>query len=69
MMTKKSRRKLRIAFKAKVAAEAVKKKKTLAELSTPFEVSSVMISKWKFEFLDNISSVFGKDNSKKTEKY
>lgn len=66
-MTKQSRRKFTATFKAKVAVEALKNQKTLAELSTQFEVSSVMISKWKSEFLENMSSVFEKDNSKKNE--
>ena len=66
-MTKQSRRKFTAAFKAKVAVEAIKNQKTLAELSSQFEVSSVMISKWKSEFLENMSSVFEKDNKKKNE--
>jgi len=57
-MTRQSRRKFTAAFKAKVAVEALKNQKTLAELSIQFEVSSVLISKWKSEFLENISSVF-----------
>lgn len=66
-MTKQSRRKFTAAFKAKVAVEALKNQKTLAELSSQFEVSSVVISKWKSEFLENMSSVFEKDNTKKNE--
>lgn len=66
-MTKQSRRKFTAAFKAQVAMEALKNQKTLAELSNQFEVSSVMISKWKSEFLENMSSVFEKDSSKKNE--
>jgi len=56
-MTKQSRRKF-----------TLNNQKTLAELSSQFEVSSVIISKWKFEFLENMSSVFEKDNTKKTRK-
>lgn len=66
-MTKQSRRKFTSAFKAKVALETLKNQKTLAELSSQFEVSSVMISKWKSEFLENMSLVFEKDNKKKNE--
>lgn len=66
-MTKQSRRKFTAAFKAQVAVEALKNQKTLAELSNQFEVSSVMISKWKSEFLENMSSVFEKEGSKKNE--
>jgi len=66
-MTQQSRRKFTAAFKAKVALEALKNQKTLAELSTQFEVSSVMISKWKTEFLENMSLVFEKDSKKRND--
>jgi transposase len=59
-MTKQSRRKFSASFKAKVAMEAIKNEKTLAELSKQFEVNAVVISRWKAELLENISSVFEK---------
>jgi transposase-like protein len=49
-MTKQSRRKFSAGFKAKVALEAVKNQKTLAELSQQYEVNTVTISKWKSKF-------------------
>ena len=66
-MTKQSRRKFTASFKAKVAVETLKNQKTLAELSSQFEVSSVMISIWKSEFLENMAVVFEKDSTKKNE--
>ena len=63
-MTKRTRRKFNPEFKAKVALEAVKNQKTLAELSQHFEVNPVTISKWKTEFLENMSSVFGGEKGK-----
>lgn len=42
---KKTRRKFTSAFKAQVALEAIKNKKTMAELSQQFDVNPVMISK------------------------
>jgi transposase len=63
-MTKRTRRKFSPEFKAKVALEAVKNQKTLAELSQHFEVNPVTISKWKTEFLENMSSVFGGEKGK-----
>ena len=45
-------------FKAKVALEAAKQTKTLAELSTTFQVHSVQISQWKKQLLDGIESLF-----------
>lgn len=58
-MTKQTRRKFTAEFKAKVALEAIKDQKTLAELSLHFDVNPVTISKWKAEFLANMSTVFG----------
>lgn len=62
---KKTRRKFTGAFKASVALEAIKGKKTMAELSQQFYVNAVMISKWKTEFLENMGSIFenGKSDS------
>jgi transposase-like protein len=62
---KKTRRKFTGAFKASVALEAIKGKKTMAELSQQFDVNAVMISKWKTEFLENMGSIFesGKSDS------
>ena len=62
---KRTRRKFSPEFKTKVALEAVKnQKKTLTELSQHFEVNPVTISKWKNEFLENMSSVFGGEKGK-----
>lgn len=46
-------------FKAKVVIEALKEQSTLQELSVKYEVHSVMISRWKAEFLEKASHVFG----------
>lgn len=59
-MKKNSRRKFAPAFKAKVALEAVKNQKTLAELAKLFDVNPIMISRWKAELLANMGSVFEK---------
>jgi transposase-like protein len=44
-MTKQSRRKFSAEFKAKVALEAIKNEKTLAELAHQFGFNAVTISK------------------------
>lgn len=59
-MKKQTRRKFSSSFKAKVALEAIKGQQTLAELATKFELSQVVISRWKAEFLANAGSVFDK---------
>jgi len=66
-MTKQSRRKFSADFKAKVALEAIKNQKTLAELSHQFEINSVTISKWKSEFLENMGVIFENGREKKSQ--
>jgi len=57
-MKKASRRKFTPGFKAKVAMEALKEKSTLAELTEKYEVSPVLISRWKKEFITNAAAAF-----------
>jgi len=66
-MTKQSRRKFSAEFKAKVALEAIKNEKTLAELGHQFEINPVTISKWKAEFLEKMSIIFENGPSKKSQ--
>lgn len=55
---KAKRRKFSAAFKAKVAIEALKERKTLAELAKEFELAANMITTWKREFLERSAVVF-----------
>ena len=45
-------------FKAKVALEAAKQTKTIAELAKLFQVHPVQISQWKKQLLDGVESLF-----------
>lgn len=57
-------------FKAKVAVEAIKGMKTLAELSTEYKVHPNQISAWKKQLLTNASILFSpgiKQQSKSEE--
>ena len=45
-------------LKARVALEALKEIKTIAELSSEYEVHSNMISKWKKTLRDNVADIF-----------
>jgi transposase-like protein len=45
-------------FKAKVALEAAKQNKTVAELAKTFQLHPVQISQWKKQLLDGIDSLF-----------
>ena len=64
---KNKRRKFSSEFKARVALEAIKERDTLAELSKRYEISPVIISRWKKEFLENASSIFSNGKETKEE--
>lgn len=50
------RRKFTSVFNAQVAIEAIKERETLWELSKKFGVHSVMIRKWRQEFMAHYSA-------------
>ena len=54
-----TRKRYSAAFKARVALEAAKQTRTLAELSRAFQVHPVQISQWKKQLLDGAESLFG----------
>ncbi len=57
-------------FKAKVALEAVKQEKTIAQLSGRFGIHSNMITKWKKHMLSELPVIFStkyKKADKETE--
>jgi len=55
------------AFRAKVALEAVKEEKTLAELSSIYGVHANQISRWKKQLLEFLPDLFT-DRRKKKDK-
>ena len=67
-MAKQTRRKFSAEFKARAALEAIKEQQTLSELSHQFEVHPVTISKWKSEFLENMSAAFDRETRPSKEK-
>jgi transposase-like protein len=52
------RRRHSAAFKARVALEAAKQTKTIAELAKAFQVHPVQISQWKKQLLDGVEALF-----------
>ncbi len=54
-------------FKAKVALVALKGDKTMAELSSEYEVHSTQITEWKKELKANIPAIFTRKKDKKTK--
>ena len=59
-MSKRPRRNHSPLFKAKVAVDAIKGEKTLAELSSEFGVHPTMISAWKQELTKRASELFAR---------
>ena len=58
-MSRRPRRNHSPAFKAKVALEAIRGDKTLAELSKQYDVHANQITDWKSQLLERAASVFG----------
>lgn len=52
------RRKFTGAFKAQVALEAIRERKTVSELAIEYDVHPNIITKWKKEFIERSSVVF-----------
>jgi len=55
------------AFKAKVALEAVKGEKTIAQLSSEYGVHGNQISRWRKQLLEELPGIFS-DRRRKAEK-
>ena len=64
---KKPRRNHSAGFKAKVALEAAKEEKTLAELAQQYEVHVKQISAWKQQLLKQVNEVFESSADKKRD--
>jgi transposase len=58
-MSRRPRRNHSPAFKAKVALEAIRGDKTLAELAKQYDVHPNQITDWKGQLLERAASVFG----------
>ena len=54
-------------FKARVALEAIKGKRTISEIAGQFEVHPNQIIKWKKQLLENVSGLFSKKKDPELE--
>src|ERR1017187_4803506 len=56
---RKPRRNHSAAFKARVALEAIRGEKTIAEIAAPHEVHPNQVTTWKTQALENMAGIFG----------
>lgn len=64
-MDQKIRRMHAAGFKAKVALEAIKETKTIAELAGMYSVHTTQITKWKKKALEGLSEIFSDQKQQK----
>ncbi len=62
------KKKFEAKFKAKVALEAIKGEKTLAQISSLYGVHVNLIGRWKQETLKNLPEIFSKRKDKEKAK-
>jgi transposase len=58
---RKPRRNHSAAFKARVALEAIRGEKTVAQIAAHHEVHATQLTAWKTELLENAAGIFGGD--------
>lgn len=58
------RKKFEAGYKARVALEAVRGEKTLAQISSEYGVHANQISKWKQELLKGAAWIFGRNSGR-----
>lgn len=59
-------------FKTKIVLEVLREEQTVNEIASKYELSPVMVSRWKAEFMERASMVFGqktKDMEKMKKEY
>jgi len=54
-------------FKARVSLEAIKGEKSIAQISSEFDIHSNMVSKWKKQLKDNIANIFIRKNEQEPD--
>ncbi len=64
-MSKNKRKQYSAQFKAKVALEAIRGEKTVAELASQYEVHPTMINNWKRQLQEAASEIFDRSNQSK----
>lgn len=67
-MSKNKRKQYSPQFKAKVALEATRGDKTVAELSSQYDLHPTVVNNWKRQLLDGASELFESGRKQKAEK-
>lgn len=52
-------------LKAKIALEALKEDKTIAEIGGKYDIHPKLVSEWKQEFIENVNLIFNRKNKDK----
>jgi transposase len=63
---KKTRNRREAALKVKVALEAIKEARTIAEIASEFKIHPTQVSEWKRQLLDGAAGVFDKKGQRET---
>ena len=56
------RKKIEPALKAKIAIDALKGEKTIAQIGSEYSVHPNLVGKWKQELIKNVGKIFGSSN-------
>jgi|ERR1043166_5998730 putative transposase len=64
----KKRKQYSAAFKVKVVLEMLKEEKTVAEISSIYEVHATMLHAWRREFLEKAAEIFADKRKEKSER-
>jgi transposase len=67
-MSKKKQKLYQPEFKAKIALDALKEEKTMAQLSSEHDMHVNNVLNWKKELVDNASLIFNRSNTEKAAK-
>lgn len=66
-MTGNGRRRFNAAIKAKVAVEALREQKTVAQIASEFECHPSQVAKWKKEAMEGLATLFATPRGERAE--